>query len=281
VDALVGLTGPVHLLLVSAGLCVAGAGIVWISERTLRPFPRVIARTTTRGLAAATEGLRELAHSRYLVLIASVVVTYEFAAVMTDFVVNVIFERAFASEVELAQMFGRLGWIVSATALVSQIAIVPAVLPMKRIALLVPPVAMGLATIGLWILPLVGIAILLSSADRGLNYSLQQATKETLYVPLTDAQRYKGKAVVDMFFDRFGKAVSAITLIVVIAAAGISIPILLAVALGAIVLWTLFADRLGRAYPAREARRPANVAASESPGSSTPMARITHRGPRA
>ena len=53
---------------------------------------------------------------------------------------------------------------------------------------------MALATIGLSIVPIVGMAILLSAADRGLNYSLQQATKENLYVPLTDAQKYKGKA---------------------------------------------------------------------------------------
>lgn len=38
---------------------------------------------------------------------------------------------------------------------------------------------------------------LLSAADRGLNYSPQQATKETLYAPLTDPQNYKGKAVIE------------------------------------------------------------------------------------
>jgi hypothetical protein len=88
---------------------------------------------------------------------------------MTDFVVNVVFERAFSSEELLAQMFGRLGWIVSATALVLQILLVPLVLPFKRAALLGPPLVMGAATIGLSILPVVGMAFLLAIADRGLN----------------------------------------------------------------------------------------------------------------
>jgi hypothetical protein len=51
-----------------------------------------------------------------------------------------------------------------------------------------------------------GMAMLLSAADRGLNYSLQQATKETLYVPLTDVQKYKGKAVIDMLIDGWGQS---------------------------------------------------------------------------
>ena len=54
-----------------------------------------------------------------------------------------------------------------------------------------------------------------------------------------------------MFIDRLGKALSAIALIIVIAAAGVSIPISLAVALGAVVLWVFFAESLGRAYTAR------------------------------
>ena len=257
VDALVRLTGPVHLLLLSAGLCILGAFVVWLSERTFHPAPRAVLPMRKRGVRAAMEGVREVAGSRYLLLIVGVVVTYEFAAAMTDFVVNVVFARAFSSEVDLARMFGRLGWIVSVTALVSQIALVPMILPLKRLALLAPPAAMALAAVALVVLPGVSMAILLSAADRGLNYSLQQATKETLYVPLTDRQKYKGKAVIDMFVDRLGKAASAVALIAVIGVAGLSISILIAVALAAIAVWIACADRLGRAYATRaEARTP-------------------------
>jgi AAA family ATP:ADP antiporter len=254
VDSLVTLTGPVHLLLLAAALCTACAVLVSIGERVLHPSPRLLSRPVD-GFAAATQGLRIVAQSRYLLLIVGIVVTYEFAAAMTDFVVNVVFERAFPSEVELAKMFGRLGWIVSLTALVSQIVIVPSVLPSKRLALLVPPLAMGLATVGLAILPIVSIAILLSAADRGLNYSLEQATKETLYVPLNDVQKYKGKAVIDMFVDRLGKAISALALIGATAVVGLSTPVLLAIALAAIVIWVFCANRLGRVYLTQVTRR--------------------------
>jgi hypothetical protein len=69
VDALVRLTGPVNLLPGSAGLCVAGALMVWVSERALRPAPRAIRGTEAPGVASAMGGLREVARSRYLLLI--------------------------------------------------------------------------------------------------------------------------------------------------------------------------------------------------------------------
>jgi AAA family ATP:ADP antiporter len=253
VDTLVELTGHVHLLLLCSVLGVLCAGVVSIAERVLHPAPRRAHVEEQKPSAAALEGLRLVVHSRYLLLIGGIVLGYEFAAAMTDFVVSVIFERSFATQDELAQMFGRLGWIVSATALASQVLLVPLILPFKRAALLVPPITMGVAAIGLIFMPWVSIAILLSAADRGLNYSLQQVTKETLYVPLTDAERYKAKALIDMVVDRGSKALSALALMLVIAADGVSITISLAVALTAMATWAACANALGRAYATKVA----------------------------
>ena len=201
--------------------------------------------------------LREVTRSRYLLLIVGIVVGYEFAAAMTDFVVSVIFERTYETKDELARMFGRLGWIVSASALACQVVIVPALLPAKRLALLIPPIGFALGTLGLAGLPSAWVAIVMSATDRGLNYSLQQVTKETMYVPLTDVQKYKAKAFIDMVVDRAGKALSALALMVIIARAGVSIPISLAVAMGALLLWLVCAHGLGRAYARHVAARDA------------------------
>jgi hypothetical protein len=114
---------------------------------------------------------------------------------------------------------------------------------------------MALASMGLWPMPLVGTSILLSAADRGLNYSLQQAAKETLYVPLTDAQKYKGKAFHRHVRRSARQSLSAITLIVVNAAAGISIRLRSASRWPPSGRGSVFADRLGRS--ARRPRGPA------------------------
>jgi AAA family ATP:ADP antiporter len=169
---------------------------------------------------------------------------------VTDFAINVVFERTLEGEVAIAQMYGRLGWIVSGTALFAQLVLVPLLLPRKRLALLIPPLVMVAGTVGLAILPVLSIAIVLAAGDRGLNYSLQQVTKETLYVPLSDAQKYKAKAFIDVFVDRAGKALSSIVLLVVIAQRGLSLVACLVVALVALGVWIFAAAALGRAYGA-------------------------------
>jgi len=139
---------------------------------------------------------------------------------------------------------------VSGTALVSQLVIVPRLMPRKRLALLVSPIAMAAATVGLAVVPTVALAIVLAASDRGLNYSLQQVTKESLYVPLTDAQKYKAKAFIDVFVDRAAKALSSVALLVMIAWAGVSIGVCLVLALVALGVWMLSAHLLGRTYTA-------------------------------
>jgi ATP:ADP antiporter, AAA family len=270
VDGLVEAIGPIDLLLLCAVLVLVGGGLGWVTERILKPPPRVIVRTEQPALADALDGAREVLRSRYLLWLVSIVVAYEFAAAVTDFVINVVFERAFDSQVEIAQMYGRLGWIVSVTALVSQLLIVPALLPLKRVALLVPPITMAAATLGLAVFPVVPLAIALAASDRGLNYSLQQVTKESLYVPLTDVQRYKAKAFIDVFVDRAAKALSSVPLLGIIALWGVSLWACLALAFGALLVWIVAGNALGHTYHAKIVSPEAEGTAS--PAKSSPRA---------
>jgi AAA family ATP:ADP antiporter len=227
-----------------------------LTERVLRPPPRRgRARGEPRaagaggGLAAAVEGAREVARSRYLLLIVGILVAYEIASTMNDFAINVLFERSFAGHTRMTQMYGRLGWVINVTALLAQLALVPLVLPRKRVALLVVPLAMTCAAVGFVAAPAVATVFLLAACDNGLNYSVQQSTKETLYVPLTDVQKYKAKAFIDMFVMRGAKSIAAFAIIAMIAAtgrAGLAAP--LVVSLAALGVWIALAVALGNRY---------------------------------
>ena len=46
----------------------------------------------------------------------------------------------------------------------------------------------------------------LAVTDNGLNYSLNQQAKETLYVPTEPEERLRAKAFIDLFVQRFAKA---------------------------------------------------------------------------
>jgi AAA family ATP:ADP antiporter len=248
VDLLVGAIGQVNMLLICAALVLASTAVVQASEAYLHPAPRPTTDSRGPRTWSAVEGARLVRHSPYLLLIVGVVMAYEFAAATTDFVVSVVVSSEYPAQSDMARMFGRIGWIVSSVALFSQIVIVPLVLPRKRIALLLPPLAMGIATMAFAVSPILLMAVILTASDRGFNYSVHQATKETLYVPLTDSEKYKAKAFIDMFVDRFGKALSSVALAVMIATAGVSIPISLAIALAAIVAWLVCAKLLGARY---------------------------------
>ena len=246
VDAFTRTLGPENLLVICAGLVLVAAWLGSVTEAVIRPPQRNVAHHEhARRWDAALEGAREVRASRYLLLLVGIVVAYEFTATLTDFGISVVFEHTYRDEAQLTKMYGRLGWIVSATALVCQLVLVPLLLPRKRAALLISPAAMLAGALGVMLTPVIAAAFVLAASDRGLNYSLQQATKESLYVPLSDAQKYKSKAFIDMFVDRAAKALAAFVLIVLIVLAGESVRAAVAVGMASMVLWILAAWRLG------------------------------------
>jgi AAA family ATP:ADP antiporter len=259
-DSLVHWVGPAHLLLACAGCLVVGTALAWANEAILAPPPRVLPARPPSVVNEALEGVQTVLRSEYLLWMVGIVITYEVAATLTDFVVNVILERSLRTETELAQMYGRLGWIAGGVALFSQLVIVPALLPSKRIALLVPPLVMAAATLNLAALPGVAMAIVMAASDRGLNYSLQQITRETLYVRLGDTERYKAKAFIDIFVDRAAKALASVLSLAIMLFTGTSIAVSLALALVALALWTRCAHALGQLHLRSRASNPAHEA---------------------
>ena len=217
-------------------------------------------------MSTALDGLREVRKSRYLLLLVGIVVAYEFTSTLTDFSISVVFERAYSSEVELTKMYGRLGWIVSATAIVAQLVLVPMLLPRKRAALMLPPAALLASGVVVVAAPMVVTAIILAAADRGLNYSIHQATKESLYVPLTNGAKYKAKALIDMVVDRAAKAGAAFVLIALIQTVGVSARAALVASFVSMTAWLLLARRLGAMADARIAQASAPKPAPEIAG---------------
>ena len=245
VDLLGERIGAMNLLLAGAALSLVSAVIGSLTEAILRP-PKHRHAWRDAGAGAALEGAREVGKSRYLLLLVGIVVAYEFTATLSDFGVNVIFEHTFKSENELTQMYGRLGWISSITAVATQLVLVPALLPSKRVALLLPPLAMIASAVGVVALPVLVTAMILGVTDRGLNYSIQQSTWESLYVPLDEEQKYKAKAFLDMFVDRAAKALAAFVLLGLIAASGATVRVTLAISLIGAFAWVASARRLAR-----------------------------------
>jgi len=249
--------GPHHLMLVCIGLTVLVLPLVWYSDRKLGRTGNVCTAKSDDdeggGIEAALEGARLVWRSSYLLLIVVVLTSYELVSTMNDFVLNTVFDRAYEDSTMISQMYGRLGWVINGTALVTQLVIVPALLPHKRWALAFMPAMMLLTSGGFLVAPTMLMVFPLLASDNGFNYSIQQSTKETMYVPLSAVEKYKAKAFIDMFAFRAAKALAAVVFIGASAAFGSSLRLPMALNVVVLAMWLVFALRLARIYEKRYA----------------------------
>ena len=77
----------------------------------------------------------------------------------------------------------------------------------KTALLVMPTLILGAS--GLFLLmPILLIGSSLNTVDNGLNYSINQSARESLYTPLSRDEKYKAKAFIDMFLYRTAKVVA-------------------------------------------------------------------------
>ena len=119
------------------------------------------------------------------------------------------------------------------------------------------PAVLLFMSLGIAVRPDLLFAVGIKGSDKALSYSINQSARELLYIPVVPELKYRAKIFIDMFLNRFSKAVGGLVLLVLIllstgkfaAAAG---PGLLAVASAVsaafIVVWMVLNVRLDRAY---------------------------------
>ncbi|MFW5734174.1 MAG: Npt1/Npt2 family nucleotide transporter [Oceanidesulfovibrio sp.] len=79
--------------------------------------------------------------------------------------------------------------------------------------LLVQPLLMGIASFGFFLQPVALMGAISKVSDRGLNYSINRASKEILYVPVDPVLMYQAKAWIDMFGYRLFKVLGSMVIL--------------------------------------------------------------------
>jgi AAA family ATP:ADP antiporter len=74
----------------------------------------------------------------------------------------------------------------------------------KAALLVMPLLILGASWLFLF-LPILWVGSSLNTVDNGLNYSINQSARESLYTPLSRDEKYKAKAFIDMFLYRTAK----------------------------------------------------------------------------
>ena len=159
----------------------------------------------------ATEGALLVMRSPYLLSIVAIVGLYEVISTMVDFQFTSTIAH-YLSGPEIGAQFALVFSITNWVSLFVQLFLTGLV--MSRfgvgIALIVLPCAIALVSSAFLLFPVLWVGSLLNTADNAFSYSINQSAKEALYVPTSQAEKYRAKAFIDMFVQRFAKAIAVV-----------------------------------------------------------------------
>jgi AAA family ATP:ADP antiporter len=243
-------------MLICAGIAIAiaalavGAGRVVERTRSIEVPSERSAPERVKG-SAAFEGARLVFRSRYLLSIVLIVGLYEIVSTLLDFQFTSTIAH-YRDGAALKQQFATVFAITAVASLVVQLFFTGFVMSRFRlsVALLVTPTAILLGSTTFLLFPLLWPGSLLNTWDNSLSYSMNQSAREALYTPTTRDEKYKAKAFIDMFVQRFAKTL----------AVGVSLGVTLAfrdfgtvrwlslLAIALAVIWAFAARHAGRGF---------------------------------
>lgn len=208
--------------LVAAALCLLGVAALlqWRAEWQPRSG-EPLGNTAIGKLAKAQGGLETLKSSAQLRWIAVLMVLSVVVAQIIDLQFNWAVESRTAGLVERTAFFGNFFSVMGISAFVFQLVFTGRIHRALGIdfAMRILPVSLALGSIALLIsagmLPslVIAAALILKIGDTGLRYSIDQATRELLFLPVPTRLRTQAKAFIDVFLQRGAKGIAALLLL--------------------------------------------------------------------
>jgi AAA family ATP:ADP antiporter len=164
------------------------------------------------------DGLRVLRKSRYLGWLLLLVLTVQIAITLVDYLYNRSLESSFADTDERTRIIGLVYAAIALGSLVFQFMTGPILRFVgSPLTLLSIPVLLS-TSIGVFVaFPQFLMLAITKVASKLLDYSLFKAAKEMLYIPLSYAEKTRGKAMIDMLTYRLAKGGASLLLIGILA----------------------------------------------------------------
>jgi AAA family ATP:ADP antiporter len=216
---LVKLFSPSVFMLGAAALlaiCLLLTNLINVREtRTPAPTPQKPARERS--------GFALVFSDRYLLLIAMLMLLYNLVNTTGEYILSrtvvTLYERAHGAAAAggidegrvIGEFYGNFFTLVNVFAAILQAFVVSRVLKYfgVRVALLVLPAVALIGYTGMAFIPLLPFIRTAKLAENSIDYSLQNTTRNALYLPTSREAKYKAKQANDAFFVRFGDVLSA------------------------------------------------------------------------
>lgn len=243
-------------LLFAAAILAATAGLIYVIHATSRSPASTDAGTAgISKIAEARGGMKVIRRSRHLRLITATMLVTVVVAQIVDLQFNSAVELSTTTKEQRAALFGNFYTIMGLAAFTFQLLFTSRIHRALGIgvALRTLPVTMGVGTIAVLVSAagfpalLLPAAMGLKVAENGIRYSLDQTTRELLFMPVRSDLRVKAKATIDVFVQRFGKGAAALILLPV-TFGWLPAPQVGWIALALIVVWLVVAAAMQREY---------------------------------
>ena len=210
--------GTSVILMIAGGLMILLALVVFITEQLVERstrFKKVTAPLKTQSnFGAALEGARLTFASRYLFAIMGLMFFYEIGSQVNDYQFS-RFTEDLEGLAETQAYVVNASFYANLLAVIVQLFLVSLIMRKLGItaALLFLPFALIASSTAFFMVPTLVVAMFLFISDNGLNYSIQQTARESLYVVTTPEEKYKSRAFTNMFIQRLAKGLGIFILI--------------------------------------------------------------------
>jgi AAA family ATP:ADP antiporter len=208
---------PINSAWICVGLLCLMAMMAWLSAKEIKPAPIRGGHPTETPLQQGStwrQDIRDFLNSPYLIGIAlmvglyemvSSIMEYQFTATVLHFVANSEIKSHFANVFSFTTFISILAQLFLTRSVMTHMG-------MGR-ALLILPLTMLVGEAGFVVLPGLLAGSLLNTFGSSLAYSVNQSVKEALYIPMPREEKYRAKALIDIFVLRCSKAIALIAVV--------------------------------------------------------------------
>ena len=177
------------------------------------PEPRTLPRVRV------LEGFRLVRGSRYLAFLTGILGTAVVVGTLIDLQFNVILKNKVADQDARTAFLAAFYGVLLVVSYLFQLFVSGPVLRRFGIktALLVAPAILAAGALSVFLMPaaaLLGWAVTVRGADKGMDNTISQSVRELLYIPVPADLKFKVKFFIDMFATKFANGIGALLFLV-------------------------------------------------------------------
>lgn len=156
-------------------------------------------------------GWRALCRNRYILLIAGLLLLAQLASPLIDYQFLIIVEETYPGVEDRTAFLSMFMSLMGLVSIVINLALTPLIHRHYGVilGLMIQPLMMSLCAFGFLVQPTLYFGAAEKISDRGLAYSINRASKELLYIPVSPVLIYQAKAWIDMFGYRLFKVLGS------------------------------------------------------------------------